>query len=92
MTYSIVGGADKKLLEIDAHSGQLTFAAPPDYEYPLSADGDDDYDVVVKVSDETNSDLQTIVVRETDVDDGIAPVITSAADFFVAEMRRSLEQ
>ncbi len=84
LTYSILGGADTKLFEIDA-TAVLTFTSPPDYEYPGSAAGDNDYDVEVKVSDGDNSDMQTIVVRVTDVDDGIAPVITSAADFFVAE-------
>ncbi len=68
ITYS-VSGADAALFRIDAATGLLTFAAPPDFEFPRDANGDNIYDVVVTASDGTNSDSQAISVTVTDVNE-----------------------
>ena len=80
--YSITGGADRNLFNIDEGSGALTFKSPPDFE-GSSTDGDDDYEVIVTASDGTNSDTQTITVAVTNVNE--APVITSDASIDVEE-------
>ena len=75
LTYSIIGGANKDLFTIGA-SGELSFLEAPDFEYPNSDDGDNKYDVIVAVSDKTNSVSQAITVTVTDdPNDGAAPVI-----------------
>ena len=76
MTYSIVGGADQGKFTINASSGALSFVAPPDFEAPTDADGNNSYVVTVRASDGTLFDEQTITVNVTNAND-IAPVITS---------------
>jgi len=51
LTYEIAGGADAGAFEIDAETGELTFVAGPDYEAPTDANGNNVYNVTVKVSD-----------------------------------------
>ena len=85
LTYSISGGADASLFQIDGSTGKLSFINAPDYE----ASSDHELDVKVKVTDSGGKfDEQSIVVTVTDVDEGggnQAPVITSAATASVAE-------
>ena len=81
LTYSITAGADSAQFSIDQSTGALTFKTAPDFE-AASADGDDDYEVIVTVSDGTNSAMQTITVTVTDVNE--APVIV-AQTFSVTE-------
>lgn len=76
ITYSISGGADAALFEIDAVTGELSFIAAPDFENPLDADTDNDYVVIVSASDGSLSDTQTITVTIVDVplDGGGEPI------------------
>ncbi len=76
LTYSISGGADAAHFTIDANTGALTFVAAPDYEAPGDAGADNVYDVIVRVSDGTLSDTQSIAVTVTPANEA-APVITS---------------
>ncbi|HEX5358260.1 MAG TPA: DUF4347 domain-containing protein, partial [Aquabacterium sp.] len=75
-TYSITGGADAAKFSINSSTGVLTFVSAPDYESPTDAGGDNVYDVIVQVSDGSQTDTQAIAVTVTDVNDN-APVITS---------------
>ncbi len=72
VTYSISGGADQASFGIVGATGVLTFNSAPDREVKSS------YVVEVAASDTTNTDVQTITVTITDVNDN-TPVITSAA-------------
>ena len=81
LTYSITAGADSAQFSIDQSTGDLAFKTTPDFE-GASADGDDNYEVIVTVSDGTNSAMQTITVMVTDVNE--APMIT-AQTFSVTE-------
>ena len=76
LTYSITGGADAAKFSIDAATGALSFVSAPDYENPTDAGGNNVYDVVVQVSDGTNTDSQAVAVTVTNVNDN-APVISS---------------
>ncbi|MDT8421905.1 MAG: tandem-95 repeat protein, partial [Desulfuromonadales bacterium] len=70
LTYSITGGADAALFQIDGASGALSFIAAPDFEDPADADLDNIYDVTVQVSDgKGGSDSQAISVAVTDIND-----------------------
>ncbi|OEK04027.1 hypothetical protein BFP71_11055 [Roseivirga misakiensis] len=69
-------GTDGALFSINASTGVLTFISAPDFENPTYNGADNTYEVVVTVSDGTNSDTQNIAVTVTDVNDN-SPVITS---------------
>jgi alpha-L-arabinofuranosidase len=71
LTYSISGGAQQNSFDINGTTGALTFKTSPNYEDTLKT-----YVVIVKASDGTNEDTQTITVNVTDVNDN-TPEITS---------------
>ncbi|MEL6476199.1 MAG: Ig-like domain-containing protein [Pseudomonadota bacterium] len=67
LSFSIEGGADELLFDIDPTTGLLSFSDAPDFETPLDADLDNDYEVIVGASDGDLTGTQTITVRVTDV-------------------------
>jgi len=76
LTYSISGGADAALFDIDASTGEVTFKSAPDFANPFDADGDNVYDITVRVSDNNGGgDSQELNIGVTDVLND--PVITS---------------
>jgi serralysin len=82
--FTIVGGADQAKFAITP-GGALSFVAPPDFEAPTDANGDNVYVVTVQASDGAGGTaMQTISVSVTPVNDN-APVITSPATANVAE-------
>ena len=76
LTYSIIGGADLSKFEVNATTGALTFLTAPHFEAPTDADHINTYIVQVGVSDGTLSDMQTIIVTVTDVNE----LITSTSN------------
>ena len=72
LTYSISGGADADLFEIDASTGALSFLASPDFETPGDAGGDNVYDIIVTASDGTNSTDQSVAITVTDANDNLS--------------------
>jgi len=79
ITYSIFGGADANRFTINAQTGQLSFAAAPDFEGPTDTGGDNVYQVIVRASDGSLSDTQTLSVT---VDDrSVAPRLIAASGF-----------
>ncbi|MBO6848410.1 MAG: cadherin domain-containing protein [Maricaulis sp.] len=82
LTYSL-SGADAALFNIDANTGEVTFIAAPDFENPVDANGDNDYEITVTADDGTDQSSQNITITVTDENE--APVITSGAAFSVAE-------
>ncbi|MBT9314083.1 cadherin domain-containing protein [Leptothoe spongobia] len=68
LTYSLSGGADQSVFSIDASTGVVTFNAAPDFEVPGDANGDNDYELQVTVTDAGGlTDSQDITVNVTDV-------------------------
>jgi len=69
VTYTISGGADAALFQIDEVTGELSFIDAPDYEIPGSADADNFYDVTVMAfdADSGQTDSQAITVEVQDV-------------------------
>ena len=49
VTWSLNGGADASLFEINSSSGTLSFKTAPDYENPTDSDSDNQYVVVLAV-------------------------------------------
>ena len=70
MGYALQSGADASRFTIVAVTGELAFAAAPNFEAPADADTDNDYVVVVRASSGTGVRLktadQTITVTVTD--------------------------
>jgi VCBS repeat-containing protein len=83
LTYSISGGDDAALFDIDPNTGALSFKAAPDFETPADKGGNNVYDVIVDVSDGSLADSQAIAVTVTNVNE--APAITSSAAFSLDE-------
>jgi hypothetical protein len=76
LTYSLNGGADASKFSINSTTGALTFIAAPDFETPADADVNNTYIVIVRVSDGSLTDDQTITVTISNSNDN-TPVITS---------------
>ena len=67
--YTISGGADSSAFNIGLTSGALTFKAAPDFESPGSSLGTNVYVVIVRASDGTAHDEQTLTVTVTGVNE-----------------------
>ncbi|WP_176591034.1 cadherin domain-containing protein [Sphingobium sp. EM0848] len=76
LVYSIVGGPDRAAFAIDPSTGALNFLAPPNFEAPADANGNNVYSLTVRASDGVLFDDQAINVTVTNVNE-FAPVITS---------------
>lgn len=64
-------GTDAAKFTIGSSSGVLAFASAPDFETPTDANADNDYIVIVTVTDDTAlTDSQTITVTVTNVAEG----------------------
>ena len=66
LTFSLAGGADQARFAITA-AGALSFTAPPDFEFPSDADGNNAYQVTIQVSDGTTSATLAVTVNVTNV-------------------------
>lgn len=74
-TYSLSGGADDALFNINASNGALSFKNSPDFEAPADAGGNNQYDVTVvasltgftPVSGGVTSISQNVAIRVKDV-------------------------
>ena len=78
ITYSITGGADSDLFEIDTTTGELSFKSAPDREDPKDAGTNNVYDVEVTATDNgdpNKTDVQSIAVTVTNTND--APTATN---------------
>lgn len=70
LTYEIVGGADASAFTIDPETGELTFVAAPDYEAPTDGNGNNVYDVTVKVSDgKGGEEIKPLWIKVKDVEE-----------------------
>ena len=64
-----LSGTDAADFAIDSVTGVLTFAFTPDFEAPLDSDTNSAYIVAVTVSDGTLTDIQTLTVTVTNVNE-----------------------
>jgi autotransporter-associated beta strand protein len=70
ITYSLTGGADQALFNINANSGALTFKQSPNFETPTDAGSNNVYDVVITATDTHNAtNTLALAVTVTDVDE-----------------------
>jgi hypothetical protein len=93
LTYSISGGTDSALFEINATTNALQFIAHPDYEYPHDSNGDNAYAVTVIVSDGTLTDAigekiaQTFSIVLSDV---FLPSVNTSAPSYITSNSATL--
>ena len=67
VTWAVAGGTEQALFTIDAN-GQLVFKAPPDYEAPKDADGNNTYIVQIEATNSLGAkSIQTVTVTIKDV-------------------------
>lgn len=66
ITYSISGGADAALFEIDPQTGALRFRHAPDFEHACDTDHNNSYIVEVSASDGSTADTQVLTIEVTD--------------------------
>ena len=70
VTWSLSGGSDESLFNIDSSTGALTFISPPDYESPTDSDKDNSYVVNITATDYfCNSVEQALTVSVADIDE-----------------------
>ena len=69
VSFSIQGGSDSALFQIDPTTGALSFIAAPDYEAPADQGHDNIYNVIVRAQSGTDFDDQAIAVTVTDATD-----------------------
>ena len=68
LTYSITGGADASLFNIDANTGVVSFITAPDFENPGDSDGDNNFQITLQVSDGNGgTQSRNVTIRVTDV-------------------------
>ncbi|MGL4635897.1 MAG: cadherin domain-containing protein, partial [Beijerinckiaceae bacterium] len=73
--YSIIGGADQARFTINPNTGVLRFLSAPDFEFPGDANGDNNYEVIVLVSDGSLTDQQVLTISVHNANE--PPTITS---------------
>ncbi|NIJ19346.1 Ca2+-binding RTX toxin-like protein [Sphingomonas naasensis] len=83
LVYSISGGVDAARFAINAATGVLSFVANPDFEAPADSGGDNVYNVIVRASDGSLVDTQTLTITVQNANE--APAITSPASFAASE-------
>jgi len=83
IAYSIAGGADAALFQINQSTGQLAFKTAPDFEAPHDVGSNNVYDVTVRASDGSLFVDQAVSVTVTDVADTTFNG-TAGADTFAA--------
>lgn len=93
LSYSITGGDDAGLFQIDAVTGVLSFITPPDYEAPVGTDNF--YNVIVQVNDgavlvDTQA-LQITVADVVEATPNVAPEFVSDQFVFSLEEPHPLE-
>jgi len=77
LSYSISGGADQALFDINSSTGVVVFLAAPNFENPTDGDTNNTYVVEVNASAAGDWDTQIITVTVLDAND--APVIAAPA-------------
>lgn len=83
LVYSIIGGADAALFQIDSSTGALSFTSGRNFEAPGDAGANNIYDVIVRSSDGSLFDEQAIAITITNANE--APTILSGGTGAISE-------
>lgn len=84
LEFSLSGGADRALFNIESTSGNLSFITRPDFENPADDDRDNRYRFEVQVEDSSGQSASlTVTVEITNINE--APIFTSASLLSITE-------
>ena len=83
LSFSIIGGADASLFNINGSTGELTFKAAPNFEAPSDAGANNVYDIIVRASDGSVYADKAVAISVSNVKE--APILTSASAAIAAE-------
>ena len=83
ITYGISGGADQSKFIMVTFTGDLFFTSSPNYENPNDVGTNNTYVVDVTASDGTSTDVMTLTVTVTNVNE--APTDIAAAGTSISE-------
>ena len=65
--FPFIGDSDANFFTIDEKTGELSFKIPPDFETPVDLNGDNIYNITVRVTDSSfGSDYQSLKIKVTD--------------------------
>ena len=78
-TYTVTGGTDQALFEVDPTTGVLSFLTAPDFENPSDADGDNVYMVQVTAQGDSTA-VQNFLITVTNVPENLPFVFNAAVD------------
>ena len=78
--WSITGGADAALFQINPATGTLSFIAAPDFDNPVDAGGNNVYDVTIAVRGELLFDEQVLQISVLNLADGVTITGSNQAD------------
>ena len=81
LAYSISGGADASLFNINTSTGAVTFKASPNYEAPADSGANNVYDIVVQASDGSLSSSKSVSITVTDVVESALSLAAGGKDF-----------
>jgi len=90
IVYSL-SGVDAQFFNIDSETGVISFVTAPDFERPLDNDSDNDYHIVVTVSDSDNmSDQEALLITVSSINEqpsiaGLEDVIIDVNDGGIME-------
>ena len=65
--YTITGGADQALFDIDGTTGAVTFKVAPNFEAPADADNSNIYEIVITATGATSFSTKSVSITVTDV-------------------------
>ena len=82
-SFSISGGPDANLFNINVTTGAVSFKTSPNFEAPADADGNNKYDIIVAVSDGSLVTTKAVAITVTNVNE--IPSITSAGTATTSE-------
>jgi hypothetical protein len=78
--YTLAGGADAALFEIDPVTGGLRFIVAPDHDAPGDANADNVYEVIVSADDGSLADTQVVTAAVGNLVDGLTLTGNSSAN------------
>ena len=82
LTYSLSGGADASLFNINASTGVVTFKASPNFEAPADAGANNIYEITVRASDGALYADKAVAITVTDVNEGDASASLHGISYF----------
>jgi len=69
LTFTIIGGTDANLFDLDSENGVLKFKTAPDFETPDDTDENNTYQLSIEISDGELKSEQTFLITVTDIEE-----------------------